>query len=119
MTGRNSAISSVWPPEPSLKKIQTKRSTSDNSKMACRDAAAFHAAHPGVLTSLVGSDAVTGALRHGIPETISAIPETENTWRLQGGLWLPFLDTYRTMCLAPQSEFREVLEQVRSLLLAA
>jgi hypothetical protein len=34
-------------------------------------------------------------------------------------VWLPFLDTYRTMCLAPQPEFREVLEQVRSLLLAA
>jgi hypothetical protein len=33
--------------------------------------------------------------------------------------WLPFLDTYRTMCLAPQPEFREILEHVRSMQLAA
>src|SRR3984893_12796111 len=26
--------------------------------------------------------------------------------------WLPFLDTYRTMCLAPQPDFRRVLEGV-------
>jgi hypothetical protein len=51
--------------------------------------------------------------------TISATTETENTWQYQGAVWLPFLDTYRTMCPAPQPEFREVLEQVRSLLLAA
>jgi len=29
------------------------------------------------------------------------------------GGWLPFLDTYRTMCLAPQPEFRHLLEGVR------
>src|SRR6202043_3753665 len=28
-------------------------------------------------------------------------------------IWLPFLDTYRTMCLAPQPEFRRLLEQAR------
>ena len=32
--------------------------------------------------------------------------------------WLPFLDTYRTMCLAPQPEFREALEHIRSMQLA-
>jgi hypothetical protein len=33
--------------------------------------------------------------------------------------WLPFLDTYRTMCLAPQPDFRRVLEDVRAMQLAA
>jgi hypothetical protein len=28
-------------------------------------------------------------------------------------IWLPFLDTYRTMCLAPQPDFRRVLAGVR------
>jgi hypothetical protein len=34
-------------------------------------------------------------------------------------IWLPFLDTYRTMCLAPQPEFRRLLEQARELPIAA
>ena len=34
-------------------------------------------------------------------------------------LWLPFLDTYRTMCLAPQDNFRRILEEVREMRLAA
>ena len=33
--------------------------------------------------------------------------------------WLPFLDTYRTMCLAPQPDFRQVLEEARVTRLAA
>jgi hypothetical protein len=33
--------------------------------------------------------------------------------------WLPFLDTYRTMCLAPQPDFKRVLEDVRAMQLAA
>jgi hypothetical protein len=33
--------------------------------------------------------------------------------------WLPFLDTYRTMCLAPQPDFRRVLAGVRAMELAA
>ena len=33
--------------------------------------------------------------------------------------WLPFLDTYRTMCLAPQPDFRRVLEDVRAMQQAA
>jgi hypothetical protein len=34
-------------------------------------------------------------------------------------IWLPFLDTYRTMCLAPHPEFRQLLEQTRHLPIAA
>ena len=29
--------------------------------------------------------------------------------------WLPFLDTYRTMCRAPEPAFRQILEDVREL----
>jgi hypothetical protein len=34
-------------------------------------------------------------------------------------LWLPFLDTYRTMCRAPEPAFRQILEEVRELRFAA
>jgi hypothetical protein len=27
--------------------------------------------------------------------------------------WLPFLDTYRTMCCAPEPAFRRILEDIR------
>jgi hypothetical protein len=30
-----------------------------------------------------------------------------------GKAWLPFLNTYRTMCLAPEPEFQRVLEEIR------
>jgi hypothetical protein len=33
--------------------------------------------------------------------------------------WLPFLNTYRTMCLAPQPDFRRALEDVRDMRLTA
>jgi len=33
--------------------------------------------------------------------------------------WLPFLDTYRTMCITPASDFRRLLEGVRDLDFAA
>jgi len=33
--------------------------------------------------------------------------------------WLPFLDTYRTMCRAPEPAFRQILEDVRGLRFAA
>lgn len=33
-------------------------------------------------------------------------------WLVKG--WLPFLDTYRTMCLAPQGSFRNLLEEMRA-----
>jgi hypothetical protein len=29
-------------------------------------------------------------------------------------IWLPFLNTYRTMCIAPESGFRRLLQDVRS-----
>jgi hypothetical protein len=38
--------------------------------------------------SLVGIDALTGTLKHGSLETISASPETENTWQCQENVWL-------------------------------
>jgi hypothetical protein len=28
--------------------------------------------------------------------------------------WLPFLDTYRTMCIAPELPLRQVLQQARA-----
>lgn len=33
--------------------------------------------------------------------------------------WLPFLNTYRTMCIAPEPDFKRVLEDIRELQLAA
>ncbi len=33
--------------------------------------------------------------------------------------WLPFLNTYRTMCIAPEPGFREILLQIREFDLAA
>ena len=33
--------------------------------------------------------------------------------------WLPFMDTYRTMCMAPEPAFKRLLEEVRDLRLAA
>jgi hypothetical protein len=36
-----------------------------------------------------------------------------------GHSWLPFLDTYRTMCLVPQPEFQQLLNGIRGMRLAA
>ena len=33
--------------------------------------------------------------------------------------WLPFLNTYRTMCLTPSQDFRRILEEIRGMRLAA
>jgi hypothetical protein len=33
--------------------------------------------------------------------------------------WLPFLDTYRTMCLAPEPAFRRILKDIWELRFAA
>jgi hypothetical protein len=30
------------------------------------------------------------------------------------GGWLPFLDTYRTLCVMPTPEFEEVLQETRT-----
>ena len=42
---------------------------------------------------------------------------THSTPRL--GDWLPFLDTYRTMCIAPEAGFRRVLQSIEHLAIAA
>ncbi len=34
-------------------------------------------------------------------------------------IWLPFLNTYRTMCLTPPPEFRRFLEKVSDMKVAA
>ena len=47
----------------------------------------------------------------------SAANETAKSAKTE--IWLPFLNTYRTMCLVPQPEFRQILEDVRELRLAA
>ena len=39
--------------------------------------------------------------------------------RRKNETWVPFLDTYRTMCLAPQPDFRRVLDDVGAMQLAA
>jgi hypothetical protein len=39
--------------------------------------------------------------------------------KMQDKIWLPFLDTYRTMCRAPEPAFRQMLEDIRELQSAA
>jgi hypothetical protein len=43
------------------------------------------------------------------------IGRSEQCLKLMQNQWPPFLDTYRTMCLAPQPDFRRVLEDVRAM----
>jgi hypothetical protein len=74
---------------------------------------------PARFASLVVADAFAGALTRGSVGTFPATVEAGNTWQYQGDMWLPFLDTYRTMCLAPQPDFRRVLEEVRAMRTAA
>jgi hypothetical protein len=50
------------------------------------------------------------AARHGAGNTAKSA---------KSKIWLPFLDTYRTMCLAPQPDFRRVLAGVLAMELAA
>ena len=51
--------------------------------------------------------------RHVLDEAQRRVRE-----RAAGG-WLPFLDTYRTMCRAPEPAFRRILEDMRELRFAA
>jgi hypothetical protein len=46
-------------------------------------------------------------------------PLSQQYQRLDIKIWLPFLKTYRTICLAPSADFRRMLEDVRELGLAA
>lgn len=43
--------------------------------------------------------------------------DTDNACNEEG--WLPFLNTYRTMCNAPEPTFRLLLEGIRELHVAA
>jgi hypothetical protein len=36
-----------------------------------------------------------------------------------GDGWLPFLNTYRTMCVAPEPDFRHLLDEIRKIPIAA
>ena len=36
-----------------------------------------------------------------------------SVWTRKG--WYPFLDTYRTLCLAPEPDFERILTEIRSL----
>jgi hypothetical protein len=68
--------------------------------------AAFEAERPRILGVLL--DAVVQGLKR-----------LNTAKRAKSEIWLPFLDTYRTMCLAPQPDFRRVLKDVRAMQLAA
>jgi hypothetical protein len=72
--------------------------------------------------SLIGDAALalgSTQFKVNFEQTFPATAETENAASYQGGAWLPFLNTYRTMCLAPQPDFRRVLENVQAMQLAA
>jgi hypothetical protein len=66
-------------------KIQTKRSTSDDSENGLKRPGARSRPTPGRLWSLVGIDAFTVALRRGNLRTISATIETENKGQWAAG----------------------------------
>jgi hypothetical protein len=42
-----------------------------------------------------------------------------NRKRHENFSWLPFLKAYRTMCIAPDQEFRRTLDQIREIRLVA
>jgi hypothetical protein len=58
------------------------------------------------------------ALRSAFSEISTARKSEKACSGLKLG-WLPFLDTYRTMCRAPEPAFRQILEDVRELRFAA
>jgi hypothetical protein len=61
-------------------------------------------------------------IRAGLSQ-IRAIADRRETMIMAGSarseIWLRFLDTYRTMCLAPKPEFRRILEEIRGMRFAA
>ena len=67
----------------------------------------------------IPASVIARKLTFGNSVAIPAIAKTKNMRRYREDSWLPFLDTYRTMCLAPQPDFRRVLEDVRAMQLAA
>ena len=57
-----------------------------------------------------------------LAETTLALEKGKQPGGIANGpsqIWLTFLDTYRTMCLAPEPEFRRLLEQAQDLPIAA
>jgi hypothetical protein len=46
------------------------------------------------------------------PADLAAFGEAAQVFE---NVWLPFLDTYRTMCLVPEPAFRQILEDIRDL----
>ncbi len=86
MTGRNSAISSVSPPNFPQNPDQTLDIRQLENGLERHGARSRPTTPP--LASLARLDAFTRALRHGIPRTISARMETENTRQYLGGVWL-------------------------------
>jgi hypothetical protein len=60
------------------------------------------------------TDVIARKLTFGNSVAIPAIAKTKNMRRYRKDSWLPFLDTYRTMCLAPEPQFQRVLEAVRA-----
>jgi hypothetical protein len=89
------------------------------SQIYTRDADKKLMAHDGMalLTETFGPKS-----EHSLPNrpTRFGNPD-ENVNDLNGGhtTWRPFLDTYRTMCLAPEPAFRRILEDVQELRFAA
>jgi hypothetical protein len=65
--------------------------------------------HPPPTVGLLAETTARAARQEATTMAISARSE----------IWLRFLKTYRTMCLAPSLEFRLVLQQVRDLRLTA
>lgn len=68
-------------------------------------------------------------LRHvpslGYPDTLKCPgkhgqkTEISYCYEIVMSAWLPFLNAYRTMCGAPEPEFRQLLQDIRTLDLAA
>jgi hypothetical protein len=67
------------------------------------------------VTSLNGStvNAASRSAEVGAGTNESSLSHRDET------AWLPFLDTYRTMCHAPEPAFRRILEEIRGLHFAA
>src|SRR5262245_21510451 len=65
---------------------------------------------------LVESGKPTASPRRSPENSIETHGDLFDLGRATG--WLPFLDTYRTMCFAPDPAFRRVLEEIRELRLA-
>ena len=55
---------------------------------------------------------------HSVPPCGSWSGATENLQMKENG-WLRFINHYRTMCLAPQPDFRRLLEDVHEMRFAA